>query len=141
MNRVALLLATGGLLALAGPVAAAEPQKSARPGPSAKAGALSARIDEVLAASWKDQRITPAEPATDAEFLRRVYLDLAGRVPTVAEARAFLADTRPDRRARLVEHLLAGPRHVTHFTNVWRALLIPEANNNFIVRLQQESFE
>jgi len=79
--------------------------------------------------------------ADDAEFLRRVSLDLAGRIPTVEEARTFLQDRQPDKRARLVERLLAGSRYIAHFTNVWRALLLPEANNNFQVRLQQPGFE
>ena len=79
--------------------------------------------------------------ADDAEFLRRVYLDLAGRVPSVAEARKFLDDRRPDKRARLVEQLLGGSRYIAHFTNVWRALLLPEAGNNFQVKLQQGTFE
>jgi hypothetical protein len=73
--------------------------------------------------------------------MRRVYLDLAGRIPTVYEARTFLDDKRPDKRARLVDELLAGPRYNAHFTNVWRALLLPEAGNNFQVRLQQPQFE
>ncbi len=50
-------------------------------------------------------------------------------------------DKRPDKRARLVEQLLASPRYTAHFTNVYRALLIPEAGNNFQVRLQQGTFE
>jgi hypothetical protein len=73
--------------------------------------------------------------------LRRVYLDVAGRIPSVAEARGFLGDKRPDKRARLVEQLLAGPSHVNHMTNIWRALLLPEAGNNFQVRIQQGGFE
>jgi hypothetical protein len=85
--------------------------------------------------------VTLAPRAGDAEFLRRVYLDLAGRIPSVAEARAFLADKRSDKRARLVEQLLAGPRYVTHFASIYRALLIPEAGNNFLVKLQQGGFE
>src|SRR5207248_2983174 len=52
-----------------------------------------------------------------------------------------LGDRRADRRARLVEQLLGGPRYATHFTNVYRALLIPEAGNNFQVKLAQGRFE
>jgi hypothetical protein len=48
----------------------------------------------------------------------------------VTEARDFLADKSPDKRARLVDRLLAGSRYVTHFTAFWRTLLVPEANNN-----------
>ena len=124
---VVVLLAVGP--AIAAPPAAREEQ------------ALAAKIDRHLAKAWEKARVTPAPAADDAEFLRRVTLDLAGRIPSVAEARAFLADHHYDRRARLVDRLLASPRYATHFTNVWRALLIPEAGNNFQVRLQQGGFE
>src|SRR5262249_43264513 len=64
-------------------------------------------------------------PADDAEFLRRAYLDLTGRIPSVAEARDFLADPRPDRRRRLIEALLQSPEHAGHFTALYRDLLLP----------------
>ena len=134
MNRAVLLLAVSGLLGLAGSVESAEPKTPARSEPSKPAAALSARIDELLTASWEKQRITPAEAATDGEFLRRVYLDLAGRIPTVAEARAFDTDKRADKRRQLVAGLLARPTYAKHFTTVWRRLLLPEAdaNPNFV---------
>lgn len=121
--------------------AGAQQSAAARDPAAVNVKSLAEKIDRHIANRWTEARVTPAPPADDAEFLRRVYLDLAGRIPSVAEARAFLADTRRDKRARLVEQLLAGPGYVTHFTNVWRALLIPEANNNFLVRLQQGGFE
>jgi hypothetical protein len=105
------------------------------------AQALAARIDQHITRRWAELKAEPAPRADDAEYLRRVYLDLSGRIPSVAEARTFLEDKRPDRRARLVEQLLAGSRYVTHRTNLWRALLLPEAGNNFQVRLQQPGFE
>jgi hypothetical protein len=105
------------------------------------AQALAEKIDQLVAKKWAEAKAQPAPRAADAEFMRRVYLDLAGRVPTVAEARAFLEDGVTEKRANLVEQLLSSPRYVTHFTNVWRALLIPEAGNNFQVRLQQQNFE
>jgi hypothetical protein len=123
---VALLLAAG--------LAGAQPTAN-------DAQALAAKIDQHIAKRWQDTNTQPAALAGDAEFLRRAYLDLAGRIPTVAEARTFLEDKRTDNRARLVDQLLAGPRYVAHFTNVWRALLLPEANNNFQVKLQQGGFE
>src|SRR5579884_1235985 len=102
---------------------------------------LTAAIDRHIAQRWADTGTQPAPIADDAEFLRRVYLDLAGRIPSVEEARTFLRDRRSDKRARLVEQLLGSSRYVTHFTTVWRMLLLPEAGNNFQVRLQQPSFE
>src|SRR5262249_10868488 len=54
----------------------------------------------------------------------------AGRIPSAAEARAFLDDTTPDKRRALVEKLLASEDYVNHFTNVWRALLLPGNDPN-----------
>jgi len=105
------------------------------------ARALAEKIDLHIAKHIAEAKAEPAPLADDAEFLRRVYLDLAGRIPSVEEARTFLADKRPDKRARLVDQLLGGSRYVAHYTNVWRALLLPEAGNNFQVRLQQGGFE
>src|SRR5262245_6959764 len=82
------------------------------------AAALAARMDRAVETLWKERKVRPAGPATDAEFFRRVSLDLAGCVPTAADVRAFLADTAPDRRARAVKRLLAGPGHVRHQTNL-----------------------
>jgi hypothetical protein len=114
---------------------------SAKEQPGRDAQALADEIDRHIAKRWAERKVEPAPIADDAEFLRRVYLDIAGRIPSVEEARSFLEDKRPDRRARLVERLLGGRRYVVHYTNVWRALLLPEAGNNFQVRLQQGTFE
>jgi hypothetical protein len=97
------------------------------------------RLDQRLAAAWKQAGIEPAAPATDAEFLRRAYLDLTGRVPRVAEARRFLSDDRPNRRRRLIDRLLGlapddsrsddsgavRPYYASHFAAVWRGFLLP----------------
>jgi hypothetical protein len=105
------------------------------------AAALAATIDRHLAAGWAAARIEPAPLAGDAEFVRRVYLDLAGRIPSVSEVRHFLDDQRPDKRRRLVSDLLAGPRCVTHFINVWRALMLPETTTTLQARLLAPGFE
>jgi hypothetical protein len=86
---------------------------------------LSQQIDAQLEKSWRDHGIHPAQPAGDAEFMRRVYLDLTGRVPSVAEAREFLSATEPDRRETLVNRLLSHRDHATHFASAWRSILIP----------------
>src|SRR5262245_26281183 len=74
---------------------------------------LAGRIDRLLGDAWKKANVTPARPADDSEWLRRVYLDVIGRIPSVAETRSFLADRRTDKRKRLVETLLAGARYPT----------------------------
>ena len=75
---------------------------------------------------WKTQNVEPVAPASDEEMLRRVYLDLVGRTPSVHEVRAYLKDTSPDRYERLVDRLLASPDHASHMAAVWRTFLIPE---------------
>jgi len=87
---------------------------------------MTARIDQLLEAGWKKAGVTPAPPATDAEFLRRAYLDLTGRIPRVGETREFLADTSADKRARLINSLLEKPNHATHLANTWRRFLLPD---------------
>ncbi len=109
--------------------------------PDPKARALAAKIDEHIAAGWAAAMVAPAPLADDAEFLRRVYLDLAGRIPKVSEVRQFLDDRRPDKRQRVVEELLQSPRYVVHFANYWRSLLLPEVNANFQVRFAAQQFE
>jgi hypothetical protein len=135
--RSAWLFGLAILLFRGGQVGGAEPVAN----DSAEARALVVKIDQLIAERWTAAKVQPAPLADDAEFLRRVYIDLAGRIPSVAEARAFLEDKQPDKRARLIEQLLASPAYVFHMTNVWRALLLPEAGNNFQVRLQQPGFE
>ena len=103
--------------------------------------ALTERIDQRIAAKWAEAKVTPAPRANDAEFLRRVSLDLVGKVATVAEVRAFLDDPAPDKRERLVERLLESPAYVKHFTRVWRGLLLPEADNDFNVRFLAYDFD
>ncbi len=88
---------------------------------------LAARIDQRLAEAWRADNVKPTTGAADAEFMRRLYLDLAGRIPSVQEARDFLADARPEKRRALVERLLHSPAHVNHFAAVWRAALIPQS--------------
>jgi hypothetical protein len=103
--------------------------------------AVAARIDKHLAAGWSAAAVEPAPRADDAEFLRRVYLDVAGRIPSVADARAFLKDTSPDKRPRLVERLLQSPRYVTHGVHVWRTLLLPEVSASIQARFLAPGFE
>lgn len=78
-----------------------------------------ARIDGLLAARHARDGIAAGAPLTDAEFLRRAYLDLGGRIPTHDEARAFLDATDPEKRAALVDGLLESPDWVSRFYDVW----------------------
>jgi hypothetical protein len=96
------------------------------------AARLSARIDELIAAKWEKGNIQPAPAADDAEFFRRIYLDLTGRIPSLALARDFLDDDRSDKRRRWADELLDGPdfadRYAARFATYWRSVLLAQAN-------------
>ena len=80
---------------------------------------LRAEIDRYVAEAWAKQSITPADGASDEEFVRRVYLDLLGRIPKYEETLAFLDNAAADKREKLIEQLLAQPRFGVHQSDVW----------------------
>jgi Protein of unknown function (DUF1549) len=82
-----------------------------------------AQIDSLLAAHWKTADVAAGEPISDETFLRRIYLDLAGRIPTAAEAVAFLGSKAADKRSALIQELLSRARYVSHFYNFWADIL------------------
>ncbi len=111
-----------------------------------EAQALASRIDQRIAAAWS-KGVRPAALADDAEFFRRVHLDLAGRIPSVVEIRDFLDDNRPDKRRLWVDRILQVDANDTsyhdaysnHFANVWRAWLLTRTNEQAL--LQQPELE
>jgi hypothetical protein len=116
--------------------------RSTRPTePASSPERLAEKIDALLAAGWATEGVVPAAVADDAEFLRRVSLDLIGRIPTVHEARTFLADKSAGKRARLVESLLASPGFANHFAAVYRDAILPEAGGNIQIRFLAGNFE
>jgi hypothetical protein len=80
-------------------------------------------IDELTVAKWKKLGLRPSSLADDATFLRRVTLDLCGRLPTVSESRAFLADTSADKRSKLIDWLLDSPDYPAYFAMRWGTIL------------------
>lgn len=92
------------------------------------AKALTATIDRLIAAQWDENGVAPAALADDGEFLRRVSLDLTGKIPTASEARAFLDDRLTDKRRRLVDRLLESPAFVSHVTAIEMRLMLPEVD-------------
>jgi hypothetical protein len=103
---------------------------AAAPPPVRDARALSARIDELIAARLAKEGVPPAAPADDAEFFRRLSLDLNGRIPSVAQLTDFLDDDRPDRRRLWIDELITGREnaalYANHFANVWRRRLLAQ---------------
>jgi hypothetical protein len=80
-------------------------------------------IDELAVARWKKLGLRPSPSCDDATFLRRVTVDLCGRLPTAAEARAFLAESAADKRARLIDWLLDSPDYPAYFAMRWGSIL------------------
>lgn len=82
-------------------------------------------IDGLVWDKLAQLRIAPSGPCDDAKFLRRAHLDIIGRLPTPDEVRVFVADADPDKRAKLIDHLLARPEYADHWANKWVDLLRP----------------
>ena len=85
--------------------------------------ATAAKIDALVQEKLAREKITPNKPASDEVFVRRVYLDVVGRIPTLAETTAFLKDTTADKRARLIDTLLASEGYAQNFFNYWADIL------------------
>lgn len=81
-------------------------------------------IDELVLKKLQTLRIPPSGQCSDAEFIRRAYLDAAGILPTPEELRIFLEDKRADKRARLIDALLERPEFVDYWTYKWSDMLL-----------------
>ncbi|MEZ6057058.1 MAG: DUF1549 and DUF1553 domain-containing protein [Planctomycetaceae bacterium] len=80
-------------------------------------------VDELVFANLREIGIPASGLCDDATFLRRVTLDIAGRLPTQEEAEAFLVSTDPERRNEVIERLLRSPGYADYFANKWTSLL------------------
>jgi hypothetical protein len=87
-------------------------------------------IDALLAQAWQEHQVTPNPPAGDGTLVRRLYLDIAGRIPTLQETRAFLDSTAPDKRAKLIDQLLSSDGYNQHMFQFWADLLRVQTRAN-----------
>ncbi|MEM1443152.1 MAG: DUF1549 domain-containing protein, partial [Verrucomicrobiota bacterium] len=89
-------------------------------------------IDRLVAAKWERMKLKPSSLSTDAEFIRRVYLDLTGLPPASNRVRSFIADDTPTREKRdaLVDELVGSPEFVDHWTNKWSDML--QVNSKYL---------
>ncbi len=108
------------------------PAAGAKPLPEATVAQAAARIDRLLEDDLQRAKLAPTALINDATFVRRAYLGIAGRIPSAEEARAFLDDKSPAKRATLVDRLVASPGFDSHFFN-WTADLLR-------VQTRQEQF-
>lgn len=81
------------------------------------------RIDELLSDRWKQLGIQPANLCSDGVFVRQVYLDVTGTLPTAREARQFLQDPDPNKRAALIDRLLQREEFADYWAMKWSDLL------------------
>ena len=101
---------------------------------------LHQRIDELVAAKSIDFAKFDAGAASDSEIFRRLHLDLVGRIPTSAEARAFLADRTPTKRTALIDRLLAGPEHARHMADVFDVMLMERQPSALVPQVEWHEF-
>ena len=81
-------------------------------------------MDRFLELGWKLDKVEPAKRVDDAGFVRRVYLDLIGRIPDAQETAAFMNDRTKDKRARLVDTLLASDEYARHMREIFDSVLM-----------------
>lgn len=93
-----------------------------------------AYINRIIKQGWADNGVTPSPPATDSEWVRRLYLDLFGRVPSVDEANEYLSMRGSDRKAKLVDKLLYSDSHAEDYARnwmtIWTNILIGRTGGN-----------
>lgn len=99
----------------------------------------SQKIDELLAQDWTKNGLKPQAPASEEVLVRRLYLDIVGRIPTVAESRAFLESRDPEKRLKLIDTLLASDGYTSHMFNYWADIL--RLTDNVKGRLTAEAYE
>jgi len=108
--------------------------------PPALAQPLHDRIDRAAALAEKDLDGTAAPRASDPEFLRRITLDLTGTIPTATDARAFLKETTPDKRVKVIDRLLASPEHARHLQNVFDVMLMERRPDKYVPRAAWQDY-
>ncbi len=119
MRSLSLTLVSGLLFVL--PVAADELLPPSKP--------IDQAIDYYVDAMLKTQNITPAAQIDDTNLIRRLTLDLVGRIPTPAETKMFVESKDPDKRAKLVDRLMSSPAFVRHQAVQFDAMMTPPNNN------------
>ena len=81
-------------------------------------------INESVRSGWQDNNVAPSAVADDGEWVRRVHLDIVGRIPDLETVEDFMADKAKDKRAKLIEDLLEDPAYIRNFTTIWTNNLI-----------------
>lgn len=97
-------------------------------------------IDQQIRQAWTDNEIRPSEEASAEEWVRRVYLDLLGRIPSLQEVSDWLDNDSPRRKSELIESLLEHPDYVRNFTTIWTNECIGRGTPRRVSRRGMEKF-
>jgi hypothetical protein len=93
------------------------------PNTRTKAVASAARVDQLIDANYKRFNVTPNPAASDEQFIRRVYLDLVGTIPTYKQVRQFVANNDSEKKSKLIDLLLSQEGYSSNFYNYWADIL------------------
>jgi len=96
---------------------------------------LAQHIDKLIVKRLKEDKIDASPVCSDEDFVRRIYLDLMGKIPTAEQAAKFLDSKETNKRAKLIDELLESKDFGKHLADVWQAMLLPRDSDN--VRLRQ----
>ncbi len=99
----------------------------------------SQKIDQLLAQGWEKAGVKSNAPASDDVLVRRLYLDIAGRIPTIEEAAAYKQSNDPLKRMKLIDTLLASDGYTSNMFNYWADIL--RLSDNVKGRLTAEAYE
>jgi hypothetical protein len=97
-------------------------------------------IDAEIKAAWQKEKIAPASRSSDSVFLRRVYLDLVGCIPSYEETTAFLKDSDPAKRSKVIDKLLADPRYAGQQAHFWDMVLFGRHPQNLFDTRKHDNF-
>ncbi len=91
-------------------------------------------IDRLIAVNYQKHNVQPNPLTTDEQFVRRIYLDITGTIPSLTQTRKFLSAKEPDKRSLLIDELLSSDGYASHFFNYWADVLRYTDNLNGNVR-------
>lgn len=133
----AVVLAVAALPASA---ADAKPRSKAAVFTTGSSDELIRFINERVRQTWQDNEVEPSPVADDAEWIRRVYLDVVGHIPPADEVEKFLEDKDPAKRSKVIDRLLDDPGYVRNWTTVWTNLCVGRSTPQRVSRLGMERF-
>jgi len=97
-------------------------------------------VNQLISKKWQEENVTPAQPADDPTFVRRLYLDLLGRTPNPDELQSFLADQNPAKRNALIDHLTESKEHAAHLAEVFNVVFLDRAETRDRNRSERKSW-